>query len=216
MMRRAMAVAALLVSAVVGAPSAHAALSCTPTTVQPRKATQVVQPTTRLKAKTYTFTIRTNCGTVKIAADAKLAPITVRNLATLAKKKFYDKSLCHRLSTQQIFILQCGDPTASGAGGPGFSFTDENLPTKIKKNRYPAGTVAMANAGANTNGSQFFIVYRDGTYDLPAKYTIWGHVTSGLDILKAIAAKGTTTGGADGWPTQAIAVLSVTVSEGTP
>lgn len=216
MLRRALAVAALLVSTLAGAPTAQAVVTCTPTTVQPRKAAQLVQPAARLKAKTYIFTMRTNCGTIKIAANAKSAPITVRNLAALAKKRFFDKSLCHRLSTDQIFILQCGDPTAAGTGGPGFNYADENLPTKISKNRYPAGTVAMANSGANTNGSQFFIVYRDGTYDLPAQYTIWGHVTAGLDILKAIAAKGTTTGGADGWPAQAIAVLSVTVSEGTP
>jgi peptidyl-prolyl cis-trans isomerase B (cyclophilin B) len=215
MLRRALTTAVLLLSVLVGAP-ADAAVKCAPTTVQPRKSATVVQPTARLKAKTYVFTVRTNCGTVKIAADAKAAPITVRNMAALAKNRFFDKSLCHRLSTEQIFIVQCGDPTASGTGGPGFSFTDENLPTKLSKNRYPAGTVAMANAGANTNGSQFFIVYRDGTVDLPANYTIWGHVTAGLDILKAIAAKGTTTGGADGWPAQAIAVLSVTVSEGTP
>lgn len=216
MMRRALAVATLLVAALAGAPSAQAAVKCTPTTVQPRKTAAVVQPTARLKAKTYTITFRTNCGNIVVAADAKAAPITVRNIAALAQKKFFNKSLCHRLSTDQIFILQCGDPTASGTGGPGFAYADENLPTKITKNRYPAGTVAMANSGANTNGSQFFFVYRNGTYDLPANYTIWGHVTSGLDILKAIAAKGTTTGGADGWPAQAIAVLSVTVSEGTP
>lgn len=216
MLRRALVVAALLVSTLAGAPTAQAALSCAPTTAQPRKAAQLVQPTARLKAKTYIFTVRTNCGTIKIAADAKNAPITVRNLAALAQKKFFNMSLCHRLSTEQIYIVQCGDPTASGTGGPGFSYADENLPTKISKNRYPAGTVAMANSGADTNGSQFFIVYRDGTYDLPAQYTIWGHVTAGLNILKALAAKGTTTGGADGWPAQAIAVLSVTVSEGTP
>lgn len=216
MMRRALVVATLLVSVLAGAPSAEAAVKCAPTTAQPRKTSAVVQPTARLKAGTYTVTFRTNCGNIVVAADAKAAPITVRNIAALAQKKFFDKSLCHRLTTNQIFILQCGDPTASGTGGPGFSYADENLPTKITKNRYPAGTVAMANSGANTNGSQFFIVYRNGTFDLPAKYTIWGHVTAGLDILKAIAAKGTTTSGADGWPAQAIAVLSVTVSEGTP
>ena len=216
MMRRALVASLLLVSGLIGTPAAHAVVSCKATTAQPRKSATVVQPTARLKAKIYTFTIRTNCGVIKIAADAKAAPITVRNLSALASKKFFNNSLCHRLSTEQIFIVQCGDPTASGAGGPGFTFADEHLPTKITKNRYPAGTVAMANAGANTNGSQFFMVYRDGTYDLPAKYTIWGHVTTGLDILKAIAAKGTTIGSADGWPAQAIAVLSVTVSEGTP
>lgn len=216
MIRRAVAVAVLVVSAVAGAPASQAATTCTTTTAQPHKAARVVQPTAHLKVKTYTFAFRTNCGTIKIAANTKSAPITVRNLAAMAKKKFFNNTLCHRLTTKDIYILQCGDPTASGNGGPGFNYVDENLPTRIKKNRYPAGTVAMANAGANTNGSQFFIVYRDGSYDLPPNYTIWGHVTSGLEILKAVAAKGTTTERADGWPAQAIAVLSVTVSEGTP
>lgn len=216
MMRRAIAVAVLLAATLVGAPAAQAGLNCTPTTVQPRKAAKLVQPTARLKAKTYIFTFHTNCGDIKITADAKAAPVTVRNLVTLAKLKFFDKSLCHRVTTNQIFVVQCGDPTGSGTGGPGFSYANENLPTTVKKNRYPTGTVAMANAGANTNGSQFFIVYRDGTYDLPASYTIWGHITAGLDTLRAIAAKGTTIGGTDGWPAQALAVLSVTVSEGTP
>lgn len=215
MMRRTLATAVLLLCAIVGAP-AEAAVKCAPTTAQPHNTVKLVQPTARLKPKVYTFTVRTNCGTIKIAANAKTAPITVRNMAMLARKRFFDASLCHRISTDRIFIVQCGDPTASGTGGPGFNYADENLPTKLKKNRYPAGTVAMANSGANTNGSQFFIVYRDGTYDLPANYTIWGHVTAGLDILKAVAAKGVINGGADGWPAQAIAVLSVTVSEGTP
>ena len=216
MKRSAIWATAVLAASLLAAPHADAAPTCAPTTVQPRRVKTQVQPTKRLTAETYTFSLKTNCGTITIAADAKAAPITVRNLAAMAKSGYFNKSLCHRLSTDQIFILQCGDPTAAGTGGPGYSYADENLPTTIKKNRYPAGTVAMANSGANTNGSQFFIVYRDGTYDLPAKYTIWGHVTAGMPILKAIAAKGTTTGGADGWPAQAIAVLSVTVSEGTP
>ena len=214
--RGALAIIALLACLLVEPTAAQAGVTCSPTTAQPRKAATVVQPTTRLKTKTYKVVLRTNCGDIVIAADAKNAPITVRNVAALASKKFYDQTLCHRVTTDQIFIMQCGDPTASGSGGPGFSYTDENLPTAIKKNRYPAGTVAMANSGANTNGSQFFIVYRDGTFDLPASYTIWGHVTSGLDILKAVAAKGTVTGSADGWPAQALAVKSITVSEGTP
>ena len=215
MLRRSLVVAALLVSALSGAPSAQAAVSCNPVNLYPRKAAQLVQPTTRIKSSTVTFVFRTNCGAIRIVGDAKAAPITVRNLADMAKSKFFNNTYCHRLSTAQIFILQCGDPTGTGTGGPGYSYVNENLPTKITKNRYPAGTVAMANAGADTNGSQFFIVYKDGTYDLPANYTIWGHVTGGLNIIRAIAAKGATAG-ADGWPAQAIAVLSVTVSEGTP
>ncbi len=214
--RGALAFIALLACLLTGPAPAQAGVNCAATTAQPRKAATVVQPATRLKATIYKVVVHTNCGDIVIAADAKSAPITVRNIATLAAKKFFNQTLCHRVTTDQIFIVQCGDPTTSGSGGPGFAYTDENLPTAIKKNRYPAGTVAMANSGANTNGSQFFIVYRDGTFDLPASYTIWGHVTSGLDILKAVAAKGTVTGSADGWPAQALAVKSITVSEGTP
>lgn len=216
MTRRALAAIVLLASTLVATPAHAAAVKCNPTTAQPHRAMKVVQPTNRLKAATYTVTLRTNCGIIKIAADAKAAPITVRNVAFLASKGFFANSLCHRLTTDGIFVLQCGDPTASGTGGPGFSYTDENLPTSIPKNRYPAGTVAMANSGANTNGSQFFLVYKDGTFDLPANYTIWGHITAGLGILQAVAAKGTVTEGTDGWPAQALAVLSMTVSEGTP
>ena len=216
MKRSAILAALVLVGTALGGIPATAATKCAPTTAQPRKVAKVAETTVNLKPTTYTFVFNTNCGKIVVAADAKNAPITVRNLAGLAKAKFFNNSLCHRLTTDSIYVLQCGDPSASGTLGPGFKYADENLPTTIPKNRYPAGTVAMANSGAGTNGSQFFFVYRDGTFDLPPNYTIWGHVTSGLDILKAIAAKGTVTGGADGWPAQAIAVNSVTVSEGTP
>lgn len=216
MKRSALLVAALLVGSALGSAPASAATKCAPTTVQPRKVAKFTQPTTNLKPTTYTFVFNTNCGRIVVAADAKNAPVTVRNLAFLAKAKYFDKSLCHRLTTEGIYVLQCGDPSGTGKLGPGFQYAEENLPTGVSKNRYPAGTVAMANAGAGTNGSQFFFVYRDGTFDLPPNYTIWGKVISGLDVLKAIAAKGTVTGETDGWPTQAIAVNSVTVSEGTP
>lgn len=216
MKRLAVIMAVVSLGAFVGVPSAQAAVKCAPTTAQPRKVAKLAQPSAMPKSKTYTFTFNTNCGRIVVSADAKNAPITVRNLSFLAKSKFFDNSLCHRLVTDGIFVLQCGDPSGTGTMGPGFQFADENLPTAVAKNRYPAGTVAMANSGAGTNGSQFFLVYRDGTFDLPPNYTIWGRVTSGLDILRAIAAKGTVTGSNDGWPAQAIAVKSVTVSEGTP
>lgn len=216
-MKRLSAIVALAcVAMVMSAHPASAAVTCKPTTVQPRKVASLKQPTTMLKPSTYNFVFNTNCGRIVVSADAKNAPITVRNLAFLARSKFFNNSLCHRLVTEGIFVLQCGDPTASGSKGPGFQFADENLPTGVTKNRYPAGTVAMANSGAGTNGSQFFFVYRDGTFDLPPNYTIWGRVTSGLDVLRAVAARGTVTGATDGWPAQAIAVTSVTVSEGTP
>ena len=155
-----------------------------------------------------TFTLNTNCGPIVFKAYGKKAPITVIAMTYLAKSGFFDHSLCHRLTTSKIFVLQCGDPTATGSGGPLFSYRDENLPSDDPED-YPAGTIAMANSGKNTNSSQFFIVYKD-TY-LPPSYTIWGEVTKGLDIVKKVAAAGVVGGGNDGTPKQTIAIDSVTV-----
>ena len=155
-----------------------------------------------------TFTLNTNCGQIVFKAFGKKAPLTVIAMTSLAKSGYFDHSLCHRLTTSQIFVLQCGDPTASGSGGPPFSYPDENLPT-VTLNDYPAGTIAMANSGPNTNGSQFFIVYKDTS--LPPSYSIWGAVTKGLDIVKKIAAAGVVGGGTDGTPKQRVAIESVLV-----
>jgi len=112
------------------------------------------------------------------------------------------------LTTNIIFVLQCGDPTGTGKGGPNFTYRDENLPQAVEAN-YPAGTVAMANNGANTNGSQFFIVYEDTSMD--PDYTIWGRVTKGLEIVKAIAKEGVVDGTSEGLPKQMIAIERVRV-----
>jgi peptidyl-prolyl cis-trans isomerase B (cyclophilin B) len=129
------------------------------------------------------------------------APQTLTALATLANKNFYNSTLCHRLTTQGLYVLQCGDPTASGSGGPVFSrrpwagIPDENLPVD-ETITYPAGTLAMANSGKNTNGSQIFFVYEDSA--LNPYYTVWGHITSGLEILRAVAEVGAAKQGKDG------------------
>ena len=156
-----------------------------------------------------TFTFDTNCGTIVVTTVGAKAPITVTQLATLARGGFFNNTLCHRLTTQGLYVLQCGDPTATGNGGPNFTFRDENLPVE-GLNNYPAGTVAMANSGPGTNGSQFFLVFADTT--LGANYTIWGTITQGLDIVKAIAKAGVKGGGADGAPNQPISINRVTVS----
>ena len=156
-----------------------------------------------------TFTFDTNCGTIVVTTVGAKAPITVTQLATLARGGFFNNTLCHRLTTQGLYVLQCGDPTATGSGGPNFTFRDENLPAE-GLNNYPAGTVAMANSGPGTNGSQFFLVFADTT--LGANYTIWGTITQGLDIVKAIAKAGVKGGGADGAPNQPISITRVTVS----
>jgi peptidyl-prolyl cis-trans isomerase B (cyclophilin B) len=162
-----------------------------------------------LKRFPRTFTFATNCGNIVVTTVGAKAPITITQLATLARGGYFNDSLCHRLTTKGLFVLQCGDPTATGAGGPNFTYRDENLPTE-SLNNYPAGTVAMANSGPGTNGSQFFLVFADTT--LGANYTIWGTITQGLEIVKAIAKAGVKGGGADGTPNQPISIKRVTVS----
>ncbi len=153
------------------------------------------------------ITLATNCGDIVIALD-ETAPKTVASEVFLAKSGFYDDTRCHRLTTDGIFVLQCGDPKGDGTGGPGYTVPDENLPGGTAAT-YPAGTVAMANAGPGTSGSQFFIVYEDTV--LPGDYTIWGTVTSGLDIVKEVAAAGTTDGSTDGTPQQTVFIESASV-----
>jgi peptidyl-prolyl cis-trans isomerase B (cyclophilin B) len=155
------------------------------------------------------LTLATDRGDIVIETFPGLAPATVSSEVFLARQGFYDGTLCHRLTTQGLFVLQCGDPTGTGTGGPGYTVPDENLPTD---GRYPAGTVAMANAGPGTTGSQFFIVYEDT--ELPPSYTIWGTVTSGLDIVRDIAASGVIDGSTDGTPAAPIFINSATVSLG--
>ena len=186
-----------------------AAIKCGPTKAAGH-APKDVAPAQKLPKKlARTFTFETNCGNIVVTTVGAKAPITITQLSTLAKGGYFDNSLCHRLTTQGLYVLQCGDPTATGSGGPNFTYGDENLPTATANN-YPAGTVAMANSGPGTNGSQFFLVFADTT--LGANYTIWGTITEGLDIVKAIAKAGVKGGGADGPPRQTIAINRVTVT----
>ena len=156
-----------------------------------------------------TITFTTNQGEIVIETTPALAPLTVNAIAALAQKNYFDNTICHRLTTEGIFVLQCGDPTGTGTGGPGFNIPDENLPQPTENN-YPAGTVAMANAGPGTSGSQFFLVYQDTT--LGPDYTIWGSITSGLDILQTIASAGVVDGGADGAPLTGVTIESTKVT----
>ncbi len=153
------------------------------------------------------ITLATNCGDIVIALDSA-APETVASEVFLAESGFYNETSCHRLTTEGIYVLQCGDPAGNGTGGPGYTVPDENLPTALETN-YPAGTVAMANAGPGTSGSQFFIVYQDTT--LPADYSIWGRVTAGLEIVQEVASLGAA-GGSDGPPIQQVFITTATVS----
>ncbi|MEV8094869.1 peptidylprolyl isomerase [Kitasatospora sp. NPDC085879] len=156
----------------------------------------------------YTMTLDTSCGKITIALDAAKAPHTVNSFAFLSNEKYFDHTKCHRLTTEGIYVLQCGDPTGTGSGGPGYQFADENLTGAT----YPAGTVAMANAGPGTNGSQFFLVYKDT--QLPPSYTPFGKVTGGLDVVQNIASGGVQGGGADGAPVADMVLNSVTTAKG--
>lgn len=160
------------------------------------------------------LSLQTNCGDIVIETQPDVAPLTVASQAFLAESGFYDGTRCHRLTTEGIFVLQCGDPAGNGTGGPGYAVPDENLPEAVAGN-YPAGTVAMANAGPGTAGSQFFITYADTTL-IPAGYTVWGRVESGLDIVQRIAAAGVAGGGADGEPAQPVVIDRATVSPIAP
>jgi peptidyl-prolyl cis-trans isomerase B (cyclophilin B) len=129
------------------------------------------------------LTIATNRGDLKATLTPDSAPCTVNSFASLAAQGWYDGIKCHRLVVD--FVLQCGDPTGAGNGGPGYSFADELTGSET----YPAGTLAMANAGPDTNGSQFFVVLADAS--LPPSYTVFGTLdAAGLKVAQEIAAKG--------------------------
>jgi peptidyl-prolyl cis-trans isomerase B (cyclophilin B) len=155
------------------------------------------------------ITFQTNFGEIVIETQSSRAPRTVAAISKLAQENYFDNTICHRLTTEDIYVLQCGDPTGTGSGGPGFTLPDENLPQAVENN-YPAGTVAMANAGPGTSGSQFFLVYQDTT--LGPNYTIWGTLISGLDILQTIASAGVVDGGTDGAPASAVTIESTKVT----
>ena len=191
-------------------PQATAAkIVCKTTTAKPQEPMKTTPPPTVAKKLPKKLTLRTNCGSIEIALDPK-APFTVTQLSALARAGYYNKTLCHREAISGFYMLQCGDPTAQGNGSPGFSYSDENLPTG-KALTYPAGTVAMANSGPNTNGSQFFLVFGDSPA-LGPSYSIWGKITKGLDILKFIASKGVDNPSGIGAPKIKVAIESAIVS----
>ena len=132
-------------------------------------------------------TLETSAGAFELTLDAASTPCTAHSFASLAEQGYFDGTTCHRLVTSGIQVLQCGDPSGTGTGGPGYSFADE----LTGEETYPAGTLAMANAGPDTNGSQFFIVY--GETPLPASYTVFGTVSDEtVTAIEEVAADGTT------------------------
>jgi peptidyl-prolyl cis-trans isomerase B (cyclophilin B) len=159
----------------------------------------------------------TNQGNLGLQLDNGKAPCTVNSFANLAQQGFFNDTPCHRLTTSPgLAVLQCGDPTGQGTGGPGYQF-DNEYPTnqyqpddpKLQEPvKYPRGTLAMANAGPGTNGSQFFLVYKDS--ELPPNYTVFGTIDeTGLATLDKIAAAGTADGGQDGKPKNDVTIKSI-------
>jgi peptidyl-prolyl cis-trans isomerase B (cyclophilin B) len=177
--------------------------TCTYTKSSQPAAREVLFPPITDVEQTQVFTVRltTNLGPIEIELNTPKAPCTANNFRSLVARKFYEKTPCHRLTTQGIYVLQCGDPTGKGTGGPGYTFADENL----EGAKYPRGTVAMANSGPGTNGSQFFLVYKDTQLD--PNYTPFGTITKGLDLIEKVAAAGATPDG-DGKPKLAINIVT--------
>jgi peptidylprolyl isomerase len=159
-------------------------------------------------AKTYTATISTNHGDIVIALNAQDAPITVNNFVFLARDGFYDNVIFHRVIPG--FVIQGGDPTGTGTGGPGYRFQDEPV-----KGKYEIGSIAMANSGPNTNGSQFFICEGPNSTTLPPRYNLFGKVISGQDVVTAIANVPKTTGGdgAQSKPITPVVIRTITITE---
>src|SRR3989344_125114 len=154
----------------------------------------------------HVITLETNFGTIQFETYDADAPKASNNFITLAQKGFYDGLTFHRVIDG--FMIQGGDPNGSGTGGPGYTFEDElNPATPSYKNGYKKGVVAMANAGPNTNGSQFFIMLAD--YPLPNNYTIFGHVTMGQDVIDKI---GKTKTGTNDKPVSSVIIKNATVS----
>lgn len=155
-------------------------------------------------------TISTSVGDLAAELDADSTPCTVNSFVSLAEQGYFDDTSCHRLTTSGIAVLQCGDPTGSGMGGPGYAFPDELSGDET----YPAGTLAMANSGPDTNGSQFFVVY--GDTPLPASYTVFGQIDdASIKVVEKVAEAGTddANGPGDGHPKTAVDITSVTVAD---
>ncbi len=154
-------------------------------------------------AKRYSAEMVTSKGTLSIALDPIAAPVTVNNFVFLARYHYFDGFVFHRIIPG--FVLQGGDPTGTGRGGPGYRFADE-LPAP---GRYELGSLAMANAGPDTNGSQFFVISGPSGIRLPPQYSLFGKVVKGLDVVAAIDSIGTKSG----TPKETVTIESVTITE---
>lgn len=191
---------------------------CPAVTVKPPATPQKFSkapPASDAGGKNWKLNLNTTCGKITAELDGKSAPQAVSVILKLAKSGFYNGSPCHRLVTTGIYVLQCGDPTGTGSGGPGFTYGPvENAP---KDYIYPAGTIAMARGSSqDSNGSQFFIVYKDSKIGSAQSgaYTVLGKVTTGLNIVTKVAAGGVSESTGDGAPLTKISIASTSVSAG--
>jgi peptidyl-prolyl cis-trans isomerase B (cyclophilin B) len=225
--RNAVIAAVLAVVVIAGAGAAFAGVfdgdgkkSATDATASatPSKSSSPEPSMTIDKKATYTMALKTSQGDFSIAMEATKTPRTVNSFKHLADKGYFDDTKCHRLTTGGIFVLQCGDPEGTGAGGPGYTIPDENLDGLGKAGKdgtvtYPAGTVAMANTGQpGSGGSQFFLVYKDSK--LPPLYTSFGTLDkASLKVLKAVGKAGVDGGGTDGAPKKAVTIEKATVTK---
>ncbi|MFF9071589.1 peptidylprolyl isomerase [Streptomyces sp. NPDC014872] len=195
-----------------------AAASASPSPSTSEKAEPEPAMTIDKKAK-YTMSLKTGAGDIAFTMEAAKTPHTTNSFKALADKGFFDGTKCHRLTTQGIFVLQCGDPEGTGSGGPGYTIPDENLTALGKAGAdgtvtYPAGTVAMANTGQpHTGGSQFFLVYKDSK--LPPSYTPFGTMdAASLKTVEKVGAAGVAGGaGGDGAPKTAVDISKAAVDK---
>ncbi|RZS66161.1 peptidyl-prolyl cis-trans isomerase B (cyclophilin B) [Agromyces ramosus] len=198
-----------------GTPEAEPTATPTPTATPPAGENEGDVPSADIaEDRTWTGTLTLNDIPLGIELDGAAAPQAVSSEISLIQYGFYDGTSCHRLTRENIWVLQCGDPAGDGTGGPGYSYGPvENAPAD---NAYPAGTIAMARQQLDgySHGSQFFIVYEDTTLspDQAGGYTVVGRVTSGLDDLKsAVTDAGTADGGTDGAPAVPVAITGFTI-----
>jgi peptidyl-prolyl cis-trans isomerase B (cyclophilin B) len=187
--------------------------SATPSASAEASNSPLVPPISIAENRTWTGSIEVNGKPLEISLDGAAAPQAVANFIALAKNGFYKDISCHRITNGGFFVLQCGDPNGDGTGGPGYNWGPiENAPAD---NIYSKGTIAMARAGgdANSNGSQFFIVYEDTSIpaDSAGGYSVFGQVTGGLENLAEVIAAGVEGGGTDGRPAVETKLGAITV-----